>query len=164
MGTRTRSQTHALGTQASPRFNPLSLFGSNRRDPESAEHFHSFSLHQQQATSASASRAHPESPTPGACIEERLDGEAFPAMSFHSPPCSIYTPTQNSPGVPDVPRGDPPNDPPGDDPDSNFDSSDTSNAEDADPAVVFTNLAKAIKCLAKSLCHNPSETLQCTKV
>ena len=30
--------------------------------------------------------------------------------------------------------------------------------------IVFTNLAKAIKSLAKSSCHNPSETSQHTKV
>ena len=164
MGTRTRSQTHALGTQASPRFNPLSLFGSNQCDPESAEHFRGFSLRQRQATSASASGAHPESPTPGACIEERPDGEASPATSFHSPPRSVHTPTQNPPRALGVPGGDPPNDPSGDDPDSDFDSPNTFDAEDADPAVVFVNLAKAIKSLAKSLHCNPSETSQCTKV
>ena len=85
-------------------------------------------------------------------------------MSFHSPPRSIHTPTQNPPGAPGVPGGDPPNDPPGDDPDSDFNSPDTSNAEDANPVVVFANLAKAIKSLAKSSHRNPSETSQCTKV
>ena len=85
-------------------------------------------------------------------------------MSFHSPPCSIHTPTQNPPGAPGVPRGDPPNDPPDDDLNSDFNSPDTSDAEDTDPAVVFTNLAKAIKSLAKSLRRNPSKTSQRTKV
>ena len=164
MGTRTCSQTHALGTQASPCFNPLSLFGSNQCDPESAEHFHGFSLRQQQATSASASGACTESPTPGAHIEECPNGEASPAMSFYSPPCSVHTPTQNLPGALGIPRGDPPNDPPGDDPNSDFDSPDTSDAEDTNPVVVFANLAKAIKSLAKSSYHNPSETSQHTKV
>ena len=51
------------------------------------------SLRQQQATSASASRAHAESPTPETYIKERPDGEASPATSFHSPPCSIHTST-----------------------------------------------------------------------
>ena len=85
-------------------------------------------------------------------------------MSFHSPPCSIHTPTQNPPEAPGIPGGDPPNDPPGDDPNSNPDSPDTSDTEDANPMVVFTNLAKAITSLAKSSCHNPSKTSQCTKV
>ena len=160
MGTCTHSQTHALSTQASPCFNSLSLFGSNRCDPESADHFCGFSLHQQQATSASASRACAESPTLGARIKECSDSEASPGMSFHSPPCSVHTPIQNPPGAPGISRGDPSNDPPGGDPNSDFNSSDTSNIEDADPA----NLAKAIKSLAKSSCHNPSETLQYTKV
>ena len=72
--------------------------------------------------------------------------------------------TQNSPGALGIPRGDPPNDPPGGDPDSNFDTSDTSDTSDTDPVVVFANLAKAIKSLAKSSHCNPSETLQHTKV
>ena len=96
MGTCTCSQTCALGTQAFSRFNPLSLFGSNWRDPESAKHFHDFSLCQQQATSASASGAHAESLTPEACIEEHPDGEASPVTSFHSPPHSVHTPTTSS--------------------------------------------------------------------
>ena len=49
-------------------------------------------------------------------------------------------------------------------PSSNFDSPDPSDTEDADPVVVFANLAKAIKSLAKSSHYNPSETLQHTKV
>ena len=85
-------------------------------------------------------------------------------MSFHSPSHSIHTPIQNPPGALGIPGGDSPNDPPGDDPDSDFNSPDTSDAEDADPAVVFANLAKAIKSLAKSLHRNPSETSQGTKV
>ena len=90
--------------------------------------------------------------------------------SFYSSLCSVHTPTQNPPGVSDILRGDPPNDPPGDDPNSDFnpnsdfDFSDTSDAKDTDLVVVFANLAKAIKSLAKSLCCNPSETLQHTKV
>ena len=79
-------------------------------------------------------------------------------MSFHSPPRSVHTPTQNPPGAPGFLRGDPPNDPPDDDPDSDFDSPNTSDAEDADPTVVFTNLAKAIKSLAKFSRRNPSKT------
>ena len=95
-------------------------------------------------------------------------------MSFHSPLHSIHTLTQNSPGVPGVSGGDPPNDPPGDDLDSDFDSPDASDfdspdasdfdspdasdAKDTDSAVVFTNLAKTIKSLAKYLCYNPSKT------
>ena len=85
-------------------------------------------------------------------------------MSFYSPHHSVYTPTQNPPGALDVSRGDPPNDPPGDDPNSDFDSPNTPDAEDTDPVVVFTNLVKAIKSLAKSLHHNPSKTSQCTRV
>ena len=81
--------------------------------------------------------------------------------SFHSPSHSIHTPTQNLPGALGVPRGDPPNDPPGNDPDADFDSPNTS---DTDPVVIFTNLAKAIKSLAKSSGCNPSETLQHIKV
>ena len=164
MDTHTHSQTCALSTQASPHFNPLSLFGSNQHDSESAEHFRGFSLHQQQATSASASGAHTESLTPGACIKECPDGEASPVTSFHSPPHSIHTPTQNPPGALDIPRGDPPNDPPSNDLNSDFDSPNTSDAEDANSVVVFANLTKAIKSLVKSLHHNPSETLQHTKV
>ena len=85
-------------------------------------------------------------------------------MSFHSPLHSVYTPTQNPPGALGIPGGDPPNDPPGDDPDFDFDTSDTSDAEDANSVIVFANLANAIKSLAKSLCSNPSETSQSTKV
>ena len=164
MGTHTCSQTHALGTQVSPHFNPLSLFESDRCDPESAKHFCGFSLLQQQATSASASKACTESPTLGACIKEYSDSEASPIMSFHSSPYSVHTPIQNPPGAPGIPGGDPPNYPLGNDHNSDFDSLNTSDAEDADPAVVFANLAKAIKSLAKSLYCNPSKTSQCTKV
>ena len=78
-------------------------------------------------------------------------------------PHSIHTPTQNSSGALGIPGGDPPNDPPGDDPNSDFDSSNTPDAKDT-ATVVFINLAKAIKSLAKSSHHNPSETLQQTKV
>ena len=85
-------------------------------------------------------------------------------MSFHSPLCSIHTSIQNPLGALDIPGGDSPNDPPDDDSDSDFNSLNTSDAEDADPAVIFANLAKAIKSLAKSSCCNPSETLQCIKV
>ena len=84
--------------------------------------------------------------------------------SFHSPLCSVHILTQNPPGALGVSRGDPSNDPPSDDPDSDFDSPDTSDIEDADPVVIFANLAKAIKGLARSLCYNPFETLQHTKV
>ena len=85
-------------------------------------------------------------------------------MSFHSPPHSIHTLTQNLPRAPDVPGGDLPNDPPSDDLDSNFDSPDTSDTENTNPVVIFANLVKAIKSLAKSSHCNPSETSQCTKV
>ena len=85
-------------------------------------------------------------------------------MSFHFPPCSVHTPTQNPPGAPGIPRGDPPNDPPNDDPDSNFYSLNTSDTEDTDSVVVFANLAKAIKSLVKPSHCNPSEISQHTKV
>ena len=164
MGTHSHSQTHALDTQASLCFNPFSLFGSNWHDPESTKHFQGFSIYQQQATSVSTSGACTKSLTLGACIEECPDGKASPVMSFHSPPHFVYTLIQNSPGALGVPRGDPPNDPLDDDPDSDFNSPDTSDIKDADPVVVFTNLTKAIKSLAKSSHHHLSETLQCTKV
>ena len=85
-------------------------------------------------------------------------------ISFHFPSCSIHTPTQNPPGALDISEGDPSNDPPSDDPNFNFDSSNTSDTEDADPAVIFTNLAKTINSVAESSYSHPLKTLQCTKV
>ena len=108
MGTHTHSQTCALGIEASLHFNLLSLFESNWYASESIEQFCSFSIHQQQAISASASKTHAESLTLGAYIEKCPDGKASPTISFHSPPCSIHTPIQNPPEALDVPGCDPP--------------------------------------------------------
>ena len=97
-------------------------------------------------------------------MKECPDSEASPVTSFHSPPHSVYTPTQNPPRVPGVSRGDPADEPLDDDSDSDFNSPNTSDAEDTDPTVVFANLAKGIKSRAKSSCCYPSKALQCIKV
>ena len=91
MGTHTHSQTRALGRQASPISIPsVSLEATGVI--LSLLNISVTSLCQQQATSASASRAHSESPTLEARIKEFPDDEASSIMSFHSPSCTVHTP------------------------------------------------------------------------
>ena len=169
MATRTtRSQTRALGTEPppSPRDNPLSVFGSNRRVSKVIEQFQSFSARR---TAPSVSSVHfpMESPTPGAHIDIPDDDQSNASSHLFS-----STVVYNDPGHPIIPGGDPPGPPPDDD-DSDFpgynltpddDSNNEPNVEHV-PSDALTQLASAIQSLAHfSHRRPPFDSTSCTKV
>ena len=118
----TRSQTRAL-VNPSPRFNPLSTFGSSHRGPIIVDQFRSFSA-RRTPTSASQARQPPQSPTPGAHIVE-LPGDSEDDASSHTtrPSSRVQERRPRTPPNNGNPPNNPPNDPP-DDPGSSGDDSD----------------------------------------
>ena len=159
MATRTtRSQTRALGTEPppSPRDNPLSVFGSNRRVSKVIEQFQSFSA-RRTAPSASSVRFPTESPTPGARIVIPDDDQSDASSRLFGG-AVVY----NNPGHPNIPGGDPPGPPPDDD-DSDFPGHNLTPDDDSDdepdvehvPSDALTQLVSAIQSLARSSCCRP---------
>jgi hypothetical protein len=156
MATRTtRSQTCAIGANPppSPRYNPLSVFGSNQRGPELIDQFQSFSTHR---TTPSTSQPHPlpDSPTPGVHNITLPDNESSSAKShLFSGPTVHFDYGQDDP---DFPGGDPPDLSSDNDPDFPNNDLFPDNDSDEEPEVeqvpmdMLAQLASAIQSLARS--------------
>ena len=172
MATRvTRSQTHAIGPNPplSPRYNPLSAFGSNRRGAEIVDQFLSFSACRA-TPSISQNHPPPESSTPAARIVVLPDNYESPESEDHlfGHPAAF----DSDGGGPRFP-GDGPPGPPLDDDNPDFPNDDLF-APDPDsdeelpaeqiPADMLAQLASAINNLAHYSRRPSSDSTPHTKV
>jgi hypothetical protein len=170
MATRTtRSQTCAIGANPppSPRYNPLSVFGSNQRGPELVNQSRSFSA-RRTTPSASQPCPLPDFPTPGAHNIALPDSESSSANSrLFGGPAIHFDYGQDDP---DFPGGDPPdlssdNDP--DFPDNDLfpnDDSDEEQEVEQVPTDTLAQLASAIQSLAHSSRRPASDSTPRAKV